>query len=252
MQQLQKLKTIKQTYKCELDKKRKDDYLRKRMLGFVLPCMIMMTMGVPVAAAPIVTEHISVNGYDSKADYMAEMKKCLDVGNTYALQVGAIYEKQRNYKIDTLNLDLKKTAYFSHYSTAEDIRAAMERDTNPKYTQEDLDLLSRVIYAEAGCEWFPNWVQRAVGSVVLNRVKDKRYPNNIKEVLWQPGQYGCVTDGNIYRTPTKKCIDNAKAILENGSTLPEGVIGQSGNPLGPVHSSYYDSVLGTTIYFFYV
>jgi hypothetical protein len=41
-------------------------------------------------------------------------------------------------------------------------------------------------------------------------------------------------------------------VLENGSTLPANVTGQAGFISGGgIYTSYYDSVLGTTIYFSY-
>ena len=98
----------------------------------------------------------------------------------------------------------------------------------------------------------PDWVMRATASVIINRVNSPNYPNTVKGVLWQPGQYGCVWNGMIYNTPTQKVINNCRWVLENGSTLPAGVVGQSGYPLGPVHTSYYDYILGTTVYYFYV
>lgn len=121
---------------------------------------------------------------------------------------------------------------------------------NLSYTEEDLYWLARVTYAEAGCSWFPDWVQRDVASVVLNRVKDPRYPNSIKEVIFDPYQYECVDNGSIYDTPSQQCIDNARYVLEHGSTLPASVIGQSAYAWGPVYKTYTDPILGTTIKFF--
>ena len=95
-------------------------------------------------------------------------------------------------------------------------------------------------------------MQRMVGSVVLNRVKSKYFPNTIREVIYQPGQYGPVYNGMINYTPTKKAIENARYVLENGSTCPANVTGQNGVISGSgVYTSYYDSILGTTIYFCY-
>lgn len=119
------------------------------------------------------------------------------------------------------------------------------------YTEDDLYWLARVIYAEAGCSWFPDWVQQAVGSVVLNRMNDSRYANTVYDVIHESGQYGCVNNGSLYNEPSQQCINNAAYILENGSTLPSGVIGQNGDPYGEVYTSYYDETLGTTIYFTY-
>ena len=169
------------------------------------------------------------------------------------MQVGAIYEQQRNLKIRDQGLDLEETTYFQDYTTAEEILRAMEEAQKPSYTEEDLDLLSRIIYAEAGCTWIPDWVQRMVGSVVLNRVESSYYPDTIREVIYQPGQYAPTWDGSIYKTPDARTIENARYLLENGSICPANVVGQNSIITGSgVYTSYYDSILGTTTYFCYL
>lgn len=224
---------------------------KKRLLCFSLAMAIMLSLSQIVVAAPSVKDHISVTGFDKNVDYTAKIQECLEDGGEYAMLAGAVYEKQRNLKIETLGLSIEKTYYFTQYSNAEDILNAMNPPVEePAYSEEDLYWLSRVVYAEAGCDWFPDWVQRDVASVVLNRVADPRYSNTIKGVIFDPGQYSCVTSGSIYNTPTQKVIDNCKYVLENGSTLPPEVIGQSAYAWGPVYKTYYDSILGTTIKFF--
>lgn len=93
------------------------------------------------------------------------------------------------------------------------------------YTEEDLYVLSHVINGEAcGYSWEH---QIGVGSVVLNRVKDERFPNTIKEVVFQKGQYACTWDGNYDREPEEQAVEAAKYLLENGSQMPEYTIFQS-------------------------
>lgn len=99
--------------------------------------------------------------------------------------------------------------------------------TNFYYTAEELWLMAHLISGEAGCDWCSDLHQLYVGSVVLNRVNSDIYPNSIREVIYQPGQYTCTTDGNFYVEPTERCFENARWILINGSILPENVIFQS-------------------------
>lgn len=156
------------------------------------------------------------------------------------------------YPEDHLIIREAQAKYASESALAKRLRLELEEARKPKYTQEDLDLLSRIIYAEAGCTWMPDWVQRMVGSVVLNRVASDVYPNTIREVIYQPGQYGPATNGSLMRTPDARTIANARYLLENGSVCPANVTGQSGAITGGgLYSSYTDSVLGTTIYFCY-
>lgn len=233
--------------------------MKKRLLAAALAAALVILPMTGTAASAKggsggLTGYIKVTGYDPKADYMSLMLRALNDGGTYAMQVGAIYEQQRNMKIDALKMSYKKTSYFTDYTTAKEILAAMEAAKKPKpsYTEEDLDLLARIINAEAGCDWIPDWVQRMVGSVVLNRVKSRYFPNTIREVIYQPGQYGPVYNGMIHYTPTKRSIENARYVLENGSTCPDNVTGQNGEISGSgVYASYYDSILDATMYFCY-
>lgn len=98
------------------------------------------------------------------------------------------------------------------------------------YTQEDLEVLAHVICGEAQC--YDDQEQLYVGSVVLNRVADPRYPNTIKGVVFQKGQYACTWDGNYNRTPTARNWANAVYLLTYGSQLPANVIYQSGRRQG--------------------
>lgn len=97
--------------------------------------------------------------------------------------------------------------------------------TNKSYTNEDLTILTRVIYGESsGQSWD---FQVAVGSVVLNRVKSNKFPNTIKGVVFQKGQYACTWDGNYNKTPNEQAKKVARYLLENGSQLPSHVLFQA-------------------------
>ena len=59
----------------------------------------------------------------------------------------------------------------------------------------DQQLLARAINGEARGE--PYEGQVAVGAVILNRVKDSRFPNTIAGVIYQQGAFTAVSDGQI-------------------------------------------------------
>lgn len=226
----------------------------KRILALLL-ALGLAVAGAGAAWAGGLSQYVTVRGYDPEVDYMRAMKQALEDGSPYAMEVGALYEQQRNLKIQELELPQEQTAYFSQYGEAEEILEAMAQAEAPKaaYTQADLDLLSRLIYAEAGCTWIPDWVQRMVGSVVLNRVESQYYPDTIREVIYQPGQYAPTWDGSLQKTPDARTIENARYLLEHGSICPENVVGQNSIVTGSgVYTSYYDQVLDTTIYFCYL
>lgn len=63
----------------------------------------------------------------------------------------------------------------------------------------DLNLLSHIVYAEARGEVYSGQV--AIAAVVLNRVKSSSFPNSIAGVIYQPGAFTAVSDGQINLTP---------------------------------------------------
>jgi hypothetical protein len=62
--------------------------------------------------------------------------------------------------------------------------------TEPPYTEEELEYMAMVIYQEAGSDSCSNETRLAVGTVVMNRVADPRFPDTIYDVLMQERQYG--------------------------------------------------------------
>jgi len=99
--------------------------------------------------------------------------------------------------------------------------------TKVSYTAEDLDLLARLIQAEAGADYCSDEQQLLVGNVVLNRVASSGFPNTIRGVIYQSGQYACVTNGMIKRTPTARAIANAKRLLEGERFCPSNILFQA-------------------------
>lgn len=58
------------------------------------------------------------------------------------------------------------------------------------YTAEELELLALVIYQEAGGDDCSDDTRLKVGTVVMNRVEDDRFPDTIRDVVLQRAQYG--------------------------------------------------------------
>ena len=89
-------------------------------------------------------------------------------------------------------------------AAAEDCMAALEEQeteaeqvANSNYvypaTEEEIRLLSALIYCEAGNQSREGKV--AVGNVVLNRIRSAKFPNTMKEVIYQRGQFSPVGSG---------------------------------------------------------
>lgn len=92
---------------------------------------------------------------------------------------------------------------------------------------DDLCLLARLVESEAGNESYET--KMMVASVVMNRVADSRFPNSIKEVIYQKGQFEVTArkvNGvlMIDREPSLDSLRVANDILNKGSILPSNVL----------------------------
>ncbi len=75
----------------------------------------------------------------------------------------------------------------------------------------DVNLLARLVHGEARGE--PYTGQVAVAAVVLNRVKSSSFPNSIAGVIYQPGAFDVVSDGQINMAPDSSSINAARDAL---------------------------------------
>ncbi len=76
------------------------------------------------------------------------------------------------------------------------------------YRESELNLLARLVSGEARGE--PYIGQVAVAAVVLNRVRSDDFPDTIAGVIFQPGAFDAVWDGQFDMTPTDSAIRAAR------------------------------------------
>ena len=74
------------------------------------------------------------------------------------------------------------------------------------YSAANLRLMSAIIYSEAGNQSYAG--KKAVGIVIMNRVKSKQFPNSVKGVVYQSGQFSPVRNGSLSRS--YKLYDSGK------------------------------------------
>lgn len=63
------------------------------------------------------------------------------------------------------------------------------------YSEADLKLLACLVHAEAGSQSYE--CKLAVANIVLNRVKSSKYPDSIKSVIYQSGQFSVARSGSL-------------------------------------------------------
>lgn len=114
--------------------------------------------------------------------------------------------------ISDIEPDIDNTEAEERFSSRlEIINMEYEEDTAEiELPQSDIDLLATIVRAEAGNQ--PLDGKKAVVDVVLNRVDSNQFPNTIRSVIYQEGQFNCINDGNF-----------AKAIYTKDDTDYEAV-----------------------------
>ncbi len=93
--------------------------------------------------------------------------------------------------------------------------------TIPSSTEANINLLAKIISAEARGE--PYVGQVAVGAVILNRIEHPSFPDTLSGVIYQPGAFTAITDGQFEQPVSESAYKAAKDAL-NGWDPSGGAI----------------------------
>ena len=120
----------------------------------------------------------------------------------------SLYEVETNFEPERLTYEI----YSDLFSIEE------SELTSLAYTDEDLLWLARIVDVETGDATI--FKRMAVANVVLNRVKSTRFPNTIKEVIFQSGQFPpSRKESFLTLTPKMTSIIAAKRALEGENNV---------------------------------
>lgn len=133
-----------------------------------------------------------------------------------------------------------------------------------QYSDEDIRILTTTVFHEAGHT--TEQLRQYVAQVVLNRVEDSRFPDTVKGVIAQPGQYSTkyatVEAANAIQATDSKngtyyygiCEDSVKAAMMGQVEMPSNVLYQANfsQGKGVWKSVYFNSGwYASTSYFCY-
>lgn len=103
----------------------------------------------------------------------------------------AVMDFQKVYNLPVNGITERKTLELMGLTTYAQSGAAMAAANRVS----DEQLLARAINGEARGE--PYEGQVAVGAVILNRTRDSKFPKTVAGVIYQPGAFTAVSDGQI-------------------------------------------------------
>ncbi|WP_256218572.1 spore cortex-lytic enzyme [Bacillus sp. MUM 116] len=85
----------------------------------------------------------------------------------------------------------------------------MASNTPKGFSQNDIQLMANAVNGESRGEPFIGQV--AVAAVILNRVNSANFPNTVSGVIFEPGAFTAVADGQIWLTPNET---SKKAVID--------------------------------------
>lgn len=88
-------------------------------------------------------------------------------------------------------------------------------------TDQEVQWIAQMIHAEARGE--PYLGQVAVGAVIINRVKSPKFPNTVKDVLFQDGAFQPIRNGTFYQAASEQAYRAALEAL-NGHDPTNGAL----------------------------
>lgn len=187
-----------------------------------------MKKTIAILSALLIVVSVSASAfaaYEPNVDYLAKMIDAAVIGD---YEAGHEAEALRNEKIADLGLESVIINF------------------------DEMMLLSKIMYAEAGSAWLSDEWKMRVGEVVLNRVASPEFPNTIAEVLAQPGQYyGSNSRYFNNLLPSRTCVLLAIRLLQGERLMDPSVVFQANFKQGSgTHTAAYDKYLGWTYFCF--
>lgn len=180
--------------------------VRLRRLGMVLVVLLVVLLPMAVDAA--------VLKKGSKGDEVVTLQKKLKQWGYYDGAVDGVFGSatqkavqyfQRKNGLTADGIVGTKTAATLGMSLSGGTAAGSGGDST---SDRSVQLLAACIYGESRGE--PYKGQVAVGAVILNRVKSSKFPNSIAGVIYQPGAFDAVSDGQIDLGPNEAALRAAR------------------------------------------
>ena len=87
-------------------------------------------------------------------------------------------------------------------------------------SEESADMLMKIAMAEAGGEDLTG--KALVMNLVVNRIRDKEFPDTVEGVIFQPGQFSPISDGRYYDMVPDEDCHKALYMVVNGWDESQG------------------------------
>ena len=138
---------------------------------------------------------LAYSAYGSRGDEVREIQTRLAALGYYDGTIDGIYGTQTKKAVQKFQQDRGLTADGIAGKQTLNALNISDDDYSDGYSSADYNLLARIISAEARGESYAGQV--AVGAVILNRIEHPSFPDTLAGVVYQPGAFSCLYDGQF-------------------------------------------------------
>lgn len=175
----------------------------------IIKRIIIIGLGVLLCASLMYNIH-QKREYDILNNILLNKDKTI----TEMTDITDIKDKQLEELNATVNDLLKqledKDAEIDKLKEEAEVKNSVSNARGISLSTDEVDMLARLVEAEAGIEPYEGKV--AVANVVLNRIKDSRYPDTLEGVIYQPYQFSGVSmmyDGRPIGDDCYRAVEDA-------------------------------------------
>ena len=160
----------------------------------------------------------TLSRYGSRGDEVTQIQQKLKEWGYYTGEVDGIYGRATEQAVkdfqrkNNLTVDgIAGTQTLLAMGISQNSSSGSDSTGGLQVSDGDYYMLARIISAEARGE--PYIGQVAVGAVVLNRVKHPSFPDTVAGVIYQPGAFTAITDGQYNEPIAESSYRAAKEAL---------------------------------------
>lgn len=168
-----------------------------KYIGRVLLIMLLNFLLISAAAnslsAPETAQTLSKIG--SQGEEVRQIQKKLTELGYFTSKIDGIYGEKTKAAVTRFQRDNGLTADGIAGTKTLSALGITSSGGTGGFSSSDINLLARIISAESRGE--PYEGQVAVGAVILNRVEHPSFPNTLAGVIYQPGAFSAIDDGQF-------------------------------------------------------
>lgn len=194
--------------------------LGNSILGDYMKVLKLFTVFLLVAVLSTVSA-LAYSAYGSRGDEVREIQTRLAALGYYDGTIDGIYGTQTKKAVQKFQQDRGLTADGIAGKQTLNALNISDDDYSDGYSSADYNLLARIISAEARGESYAGQV--AVGAVILNRIEHPSFPDTLAGVVYQPGAFSCLYDGQFDKPIADSAYSAARDAL-NGWDPSGGAI----------------------------